>query len=72
MSDGSSAARRRGFVDTPAFLALVAIVGVWDAASSGYPVHTRVYGGAMGALAAVFLVVALVRRRRKRAAADQG
>lgn len=55
---------KRAFAETPAFRVLLGISGIWGAASSGYPVYTRVLGG----LCAVSLAVDLVKRRRKRAA----
>ncbi|MFD5641106.1 hypothetical protein ACFWIP_04905 [Streptomyces anulatus] len=51
-------------------MVLLGISGIWGAASSGYPVYTRVFGGVMGALCAAFLVGEFVKRRRKRMAAD--
>ncbi|MFD8713473.1 hypothetical protein ACFV07_23820 [Streptomyces anulatus] len=70
MSGGPTTARRRAFAETPAFVVLLGISGIWGAASSGYPVYTRVFGGVMGALCAAFLVGEFVKRRRKRMAAD--
>ncbi|ARF72355.1 hypothetical protein B7C62_08760 [Kitasatospora albolonga] len=62
-------ARKRDFTETPAFIVLWGISGIWGAASSGYPLYTRVSGGALGTLCAGFLLAELVRRRRKRTAA---
>ncbi|MBT2380024.1 hypothetical protein AMK21_02920 [Streptomyces sp. CB00316] len=63
--------RKRAVVESPAYVVLLAISGLWTAASSGYPVYLRVLGGAFGAFCAVALAVDVVKeRRRKRAAAD--
>lgn len=59
---------KRAFAETPAFRVLLGISGIWGAASSGYPVYTRVFGGVLGVLCAVSLAVDLAKRRRKRAA----
>ncbi|MDX3378804.1 hypothetical protein PV390_30850 [Streptomyces sp. ME02-6991-2A] len=50
---------------------LLAISGLWTAASSGSPVYLRVLGGMFAAFCVVGLAVDFVKeRRRKRAAAD--
>ncbi|MFE2289763.1 hypothetical protein [Streptomyces sp. NPDC059452] len=60
---------KRAFAETPAYVVLLGISGLWGAVSSGYPLYTRVFGGVLGALCAGFLIVELVKRRRKRVAA---
>lgn len=66
--EGSAVTEKRAFAETPAFRVLLGISGIWGAASSGYPVYTRVFGGVLGVLCAVSLAVDLAKRRRKRAA----
>ncbi|MEV4880414.1 hypothetical protein [Streptomyces cyaneofuscatus] len=62
---------KRSVVESPGYVVLLAISGLWTAASSGSPVYLRVLGGVFGAFCVVGLAVDFVKeRRRKRAAAD--
>ncbi|MFD8466910.1 hypothetical protein ACFV10_17605 [Streptomyces cyaneofuscatus] len=63
--------RKRSVVDSPVYLVLLGIYGLWTAASSGSPVYLRVLGGVFGTFCVVALAVDFIKeRRRKRAAAD--
>ncbi|MFJ5043256.1 hypothetical protein [Streptomyces sp. NPDC088719] len=62
--------RKRAFAESTAYPVLLGVSGVWGAASSGYPIYTRVFGGAIGVLCVAFLVVEFAERRRNRAAAE--
>ncbi|MEW5536829.1 hypothetical protein [Streptomyces cyaneofuscatus] len=63
--------RKQAAVESPVYLVLLGISGLWTAASSGSPVYLRVLGGVFGAFCVVALAVYFVKeRRRKRAAAD--
>lgn len=62
---------KRSVVESPTYLVLMGVYGLWTAASSGSPVYLRVLGGAFGTFCVVALAVDFVKeRRRKRAAAD--
>ncbi|MYR97833.1 MULTISPECIES: hypothetical protein [unclassified Streptomyces] len=62
---------KRSVVESPVYLVLMGISGLWTAASSGHPAYSRVLGGVFGAFCVVALAVDFVKeRRRKRAAAD--
>ncbi|MEU0355737.1 hypothetical protein [Streptomyces cyaneofuscatus] len=62
---------KRSVVESPVYLVLMGVCGLWTAASSGSPGYLRVIGGVFGAFCVVALAVAVVKeRRRKRAAAD--
>ncbi|WP_424569224.1 hypothetical protein [Streptomyces sp. CH-036] len=66
-------AEKRSYLDTPGYLAFLAFVAFWAAASSGSPLYVRVLAGVTAAFAAGHLAVLLVRRRRdRRMAADGG
>ncbi|APS20725.1 hypothetical protein TK78_18625 [Streptomyces sp. Tue 6075] len=57
-------AKKRSFLDTPGYLAFLAVVAFWAAASSGSPLYVRVLAGTTAAFAAGHLTVFLIRRRR--------
>ncbi|WP_229825468.1 hypothetical protein [Streptomyces sindenensis] len=65
-------AGKRLCLDTPGYLAFLAVVAFWAAASSGSPLHVRVLAGITAALAAGHLSVTLVGRRRDRRTASGG
>lgn len=70
-AEGPAVTRKQAAVESPAYLVLLGISGLWTAASSGSPVYLRVLGGVFGAFCVVALAVDFVKeRRRKRAAAD--
>ncbi|MGW1201282.1 hypothetical protein [Streptomyces cyaneofuscatus] len=63
--------RKRSVVESPVYLVLMGIYGLWTAASSGSPVYLRVLGGVFGTFCLVGLAVDFIKeRRRKRAAPD--
>ncbi|MFF3094258.1 hypothetical protein [Streptomyces cyaneofuscatus] len=62
---------KRSVVESPVYLVLLGISGLWTAASSGSPDYLRVLGGVFGTFSVVALAVDFVKeRRRKRAATD--
>ncbi|MCC8479395.1 hypothetical protein ACWDBC_06020 [Streptomyces parvus] len=65
-------AEKRSFLDTPGYLAFLAVVAFWAAASSGSPLYVRVLAGISAAFAAGHLAVLLVRRRRDRRTVADG
>ncbi|MFD4020789.1 hypothetical protein [Streptomyces sindenensis] len=65
-------AGKRSYLDTPGYLAFLAVVAFWAAASSGSPLYVRVLAGITAALAAGHLAMTLVRRRRDRRTASGG
>lgn len=70
-AEGPAVTRKQAAVESPVYLVLLGISGLWTAASSGSPVYLRVLGGVFGAFCVVALAVDFVKeRRRKRAAAD--
>ncbi|MFD0424245.1 hypothetical protein [Streptomyces parvus] len=69
---GWAVAKKRSFLDTPGYLAFLAVVAFWAAASSGSPLYVRVLAGITAAFAAGHLTVLLVRRRRDRRAVTDG
>ncbi|MFE5155978.1 hypothetical protein ACFRA2_31190, partial [Streptomyces cyaneofuscatus] len=56
---------KRSVIESPGYVVLLAISGLWTAASSGSPVYLRVLGGVFGAFCVVGLAVDFVKERRR-------
>ncbi|MGW6582323.1 hypothetical protein ACWF76_23565 [Streptomyces globisporus] len=65
-------AGKRSYLDTPGYLAFLAVVAFWAAASSGSPLYVRALAGITAALATAHLAVLLVKRRRDRRTVADG
>jgi hypothetical protein len=63
---GGEVASERAWVDTPAYMLLASVCGIWTAASTGSSIYLRVPAGVFGVFWTALLISHLIKRRRKR------